>query len=191
VLPLATDRDFEDPKMKNLTFYLPVVGVIFLCCVHGHDDGIPDSLTDAEVCHVIETCEVNLEQLEVVTEKMDAFCLFPDEEHEKGEDLILALNACQKTADEICYNPIFLVGDERFSNWKSIYLKRIKIQVERLEAASFRMADVVLWRADCETYDQELYERIETALRTSEIEPSFCDYKHCYWCQCRRILRIK
>jgi hypothetical protein len=179
--------------MQNLKavfkFLRPAISlgaVVFIGCVYLHDDGVPASLSDTEVQHVLKVGGQLESHVDKIIVRFGDFIAYPDREQEMVFLLLDALNEYQPILQEVATNPVFFLSCEQTLAME----QRVEGKHEELKEICANAPYVILNRVKTLNHDQDTYDMLADALREmSEIEGGPCDPTKCCWCRCKNFAR--
>ena len=134
---------------------------IFGVMVWLHDDGLPDSLSEADQTYVLQQSQLAENRMQDVVDGMRRFVAEPDRESETADSLVDAVNSWVEISIERAEDPRCFVefDDIRLRNQQ----ERTVQVAEELNSATDEMVEELWARRERGEYDQEAYDRLVVA----------------------------
>ena len=179
--------------MARRILILAQVICIFGVTVWFHDDGLPDSLSEADQTYVLQQSQLAENRMRDVVDGMRRFVAEPDRESEMADRLVDAADSLVEICNEIVEDPRFFTEfDDIRSRNQSQRLEGLAID---LAAASAEFVEAITARSEYGEHDREAYERMAIAFRNgsnmSLATPKLdgvCDKRKCIWCFFQRVI---
>ena len=156
--------------------------IVFLGCVYLHDDGIPESLNDAEKNHVLEVGTVMENQLDEIIQRFKNLVANPELESQMIEELLVALDEHFPKVVEASTNPAFFLSCDETMNIE----ERLARKYRELDEVVAATTDEITHRLEIGNHDKSGYDRLAIRLRKmGNIGGGPCDPNECFWCLCK------
>ena len=177
--------------MARRILILAQVICIFGVTVWFHDDGLPDSLSEADQTYVLQQSQLAENRMRDVVDGMRRFVAEPDRESETADSLVDAVNSWVEINNEMIEDPRFFTEFDSIRNRNQ--QDRFAEVEKELNSATDEMVEELWARKERGEYDQEAYDRLKMAFeKTSwnwtELPDGVCDKRKCIWCFFQRVL---
>ena len=177
--------------MARRILILTQVICIFGVTVWFHDDGLPDSLSEADQTYVLQQSQLAESRMRDVVDGMRRFVAEPDRESEMADRLVDAVDSLVEICNEIVEDPRFFT---EFDSIRSRNQQDRFAEVEKeLNSATDEMVEELWARKERGEYNQEACDRLVVAFKKvspnwTELPDCVCDKRKCIWCFFQRVI---
>ena len=161
---------------------------IFMMMVWFHDDGLPETLSEADQAYVLQQSQIAEGRMRDVVDEMRRFVAEPDRESEVADELIDAVYSWVEIGQKQTNDKRFFVkfNDDQYRR----QCERLTQLSGELESVTDDMTEEVLARRERGEHDQEVYDRLREAFSDASLSwtdsGDFCDKRKCFWCYCQK-----
>ena len=177
--------------MARRILILTQVICIFGVTVWFHDDGLPDSLSEADQTYVLQQSQLAESRMRDVVDGMRRFVAEPDRESEMADRLVDAVDSLVEICNEIVEDPRFFTEFDSIRNRNQ--QDRFAEVEKELNSATDEMVEELWARKERGEYNQEAYDRLVVAFKKvspnwTELPDCVCDKRKCIWCFFQRVI---
>ena len=178
---------------RRILLLLPFIQAIgiFGVMVWFHDDGLPDSLSEADQTYVLQQSQLAENRMRDVVDGMRRFVAEPDRESEMADRLVDAVELSIEITNEIIEDPRFFTEFDSIRNANQ--QERFVEVTKQMNSATDEMVEELLARKERGEYDQEAYDRLTVAFKKTtqnrkELPDGVCDKRKCIWCFFQQVM---